>query len=73
MQKWEYLCIEGHHSSNKKIAVTRENFNLVEGRPNIVEYLNKLGAEGWELVNCFASEYGETKTSYYFLKRESGL
>ncbi|MCR4713253.1 MAG: hypothetical protein K5751_02605 [Treponemataceae bacterium] len=56
MKKFEYM---GSATINKKIEATYGKYN----QPNIDEFLNRLGAEGWEIMP-------DPKCAGYFAKRE---
>ncbi|MBM3180852.1 MAG: hypothetical protein FJZ86_10910 [Chloroflexi bacterium] len=67
MTKWEYLQVEVHYSSplNKENLVTANGktiFRDAVNIPNLPDYFNLLGKDGWELVNF-------KKGWVYFFKR----
>ena len=69
MQKWEYIEVTAPMRENgKSVRIYR---NATEALPesmtsSLYDYLNKLGNEGWELVN-FA--FYPNKTAFYYFKR----
>ena len=59
MTKWEYLIIQPseHRNVDKPWTVNgRELRNWKKG-PDIYDYINQLGDEGWELVNVASAAY----------------
>ena len=66
MQKWEYLSVdfgmEGYSLNGEKPVANYERSTTGQPsiKPQVVETLNKLGREGWELIET---------TPYYYLKR----
>lgn len=70
MQKWEYLQVHVEFSKNKLVASVDGDTVLDTNGPGtekeLTQYLNSLGAEGWELVNADKNEYGFRN---YFFKR----
>lgn len=53
MQKWEYLTLYRYGSGwylDNEIIDKKAEYNIVNGDP-IHVYLNRLGDQGWELVN----------------------
>jgi hypothetical protein len=69
MQKWEYIEVTAPmREDSKSVHIYR---NGTEALPesmasSLYDYLNKLGNEGWELVN-FA--FYPNRTAFYYLKR----
>lgn len=69
MQKWEYIEVTAPmREDGKAVHIYR---NATEAVPesiasSLYDYLNKLGNEGWELVN-FA--FYPNKTAFYYFKR----
>jgi len=70
MQNWEYLFLEAHIQPPSSQHVIRINGEILTDRPNLWEYLRKLGEEGWELVNAYGSSYGERNRDYFVFKRQ---
>ncbi|MDX6383153.1 MAG: hypothetical protein QOK48_726 [Blastocatellia bacterium] len=65
MQKWEYLLVDFHthnYSLNggEPINYERPTAGQSNTKPQMVDTLNKLGREGWELIES---------TPYYCFKR----
>ncbi len=69
MQKWEYLYLEAHLQSAARPQATKANGQLLEDRPNLWEYINKLGDEGWELVNVYNYAEPSRHKDYFVFKR----
>jgi len=69
MQKWEYIEVTAPmREDGKAVHIYR---NGTEALPetmasSLYDYLNKLGNEGWELVN-FA--FYPNRTAFYYFKR----
>ena len=69
MQKWEYIEVtDPMREDGKSVHIYR---NGTEALPesmaaSLYDYLNKLGDEGWELVN-FA--FYPNRTAFYYFKR----
>jgi hypothetical protein len=69
MQKWEYIEVTAPMREDGKAV---HNYsNGTEALPetmasSLYDYLNKLGNEGWELVN-FA--FYPNRTAFYYFKR----
>jgi len=61
MQKWEYMSVEA-----KPIIVASVNNGIpvTQKKPDI-EYLNEIGADGWELVSIIT----QGDSFRFFLKR----
>jgi hypothetical protein len=56
MQKWEYLLIYVDITKWYRNGIQIGNFNhrwFIDKQP-LADYLNKLGDEGWELVNAIS-------------------
>jgi hypothetical protein len=69
MQKWEYLRLDVHYKDPKDPGVQSVFSNYDENIsnvtfPDIHNYINKLGGEGWEMVGERAS--GERNPAFYF-------
>ena len=69
MQKWEYIEVTAPmREDGKSVHIYR---NGTEALPetmasSLYDYLNKLGNEGWELIN-FA--FYPNRTAFYYFKR----
>lgn len=59
MQKWEYLQVSTFRTGNKieSITVNGEETPFNKGLPDFFEYINKLGIEGWEMINSSSTTY----------------
>jgi hypothetical protein len=71
MTKWEYCEVTAPMRDDSKSI--RVYLNGVEVLPEsktsvLYEYLNKLGSEGWEMIN-FA--FYPNRTAFYYFKRAS--
>jgi hypothetical protein len=69
MKKWEYMEVTAPLRDDGKAV--RIYSNGVEALPEssasaLYDYLNKLGGEGWEMIN-FA--FYPNKTAFYYFKR----
>ena len=69
MAKWEYLIILASNTvgSANRLAPQVKNGQLIKNwqkGPDIYEYINELGKEGWELVAT------ETPMRYVFKRRK---
>jgi hypothetical protein len=73
MQKWAYLQIHVE-SSKAKLTASVSGTQISEKKEfenlsMLMNYLDSLGAEGWEMVNADRNEYGFQN---YFFKRPIG-
>lgn len=69
MQKWEYIEVTAPmRDDGKAVHIYRNGTEAVPEAmaSSLYDYLNKLGNEGWELVN-FA--FYPNRTAFYYLKR----
>jgi hypothetical protein len=69
MQKWEYIEVTAPmRDDGKSVRVYLNGTEAFpESRPDVLyDYLNKLGKEGWEMIN-FA--FHPTRTAFYYFKR----
>jgi hypothetical protein len=69
MQKWEYIEITAPmRDDGKAVRLYRNGTEAVPEAlaASLYDYLNKLGREGWELVN-FA--FYPNRTVFYYFKR----
>jgi hypothetical protein len=69
MEKWEYIEVTAPMREDGKAV--RIYLNGVEALPEtsasvLYEYLNKLGSDGWEMIN-FA--FYPNRTAFYYFKR----
>ncbi|MBN1563563.1 MAG: hypothetical protein JXA10_06985 [Anaerolineae bacterium] len=69
MTKWEYLVVLASNTggSENRLAPQIENGRLIKNwqkGPDIYEYMNELGAQGWELVAT------ETTLRYVFKRQK---
>jgi hypothetical protein len=66
MQKWEYLILRGSYY-NEHIYVYLNSVNVLSDVNEIdfLKYLNKLGNDGWEMVN-YHEEEEHPMWSYHF-------
>ncbi len=69
MQKWEYLYLEGYLLSATKPRAMKVNNEPLSERPNLWEYINQLGAEGWELVNAYNLSKPDVHKDFFVFKR----
>jgi len=72
MQRWEYLFVEAHIQPPSAQHVVRINSDIQTERPNLWEYLTKVGEEGWELVNAYNNSLSERNRDYFIFKRLKG-
>ena len=63
MRTWEYKIIDSHE-------VPREGALRGRSREALEEYLNQLGADGWEVVNIDALEFESRRSFVGIAKRE---
>ena len=63
MRTWEYKIIDSHD-------VPREGTLRGRSREALEEYLNQLGADGWEVVNIDALELESRMNFFGIAKRE---
>ncbi len=69
MKKWEYLEITAPmRGDGKSVRIYRngEEAHSESMSSALYEYLNQLGAEGWEMIN-FA--FYPNRTAFYYFKR----
>ena len=72
MQKWEYLEVLKVFGKDMRIipskgkALFSDKGDIV---PKFSEYLDSLGAEGWELVNAQERDFGSDNHATYYFKR----
>jgi len=69
MKKWEYIEVTAPMRDDGKSV--RLYLNGVEALPEssaaaLYDYLNKLGADGWEMINC---AFYPNPTAFYYFKR----
>ena len=73
MQTWEYLHVWANVAGNRWRPHEVDGVELPDWRagPAIAEYLNRVGAEGWELVGFAAEVRGGAGTTslHLVLKR----
>jgi hypothetical protein len=70
MQKWEYIRVHVE-ISNAKIVASANGEQVLNVKSSAVEndltnYLDSLGADGWEMISAQKNEYGFQN---YFFKR----
>ena len=56
MRKWEYKYLDS-------LDIEEGDFLAIKSRESVEEYLNQLGAEGWEVINLDFVEV-EGRTSF---------
>lgn len=62
MVKWEYLYVEAERDevariNGKMVGEFKGFFMTITGRPTMIEFLEKSGQDGWEVVGmCPATE-----------------
>jgi hypothetical protein len=69
MQKWEYIEVTApRRADDKSVRIYLNGTEaLAESMSSaLYDYLNKLGNEGWEMIN-FA--FYPNKTAFYYFKR----
>ena len=69
MQKWEYIEVTAPmREDGKSVHIYRNGTEAIPETmaSSLYDYLNKLGSEGWELVN-FA--FYPNRTAFYYFKR----
>ena len=69
MKKWEYIEVTAPMRDDNKSVRIYLNGKEVQSESAIAalyDFLNKLGSEGWEMVN-FA--FYPNKTAFYYFKR----
>lgn len=69
MQKWEYIEVTAPmREDGKSVRVYRNGTEAIPESmaSSLYDYLNKLGNEGWELIN-FA--FYPNRTAFYYFKR----
>ncbi|MDF2593558.1 MAG: hypothetical protein K0S75_3024 [Clostridia bacterium] len=66
MERWEYQTIKMQTKGFTGGILETQSFDTE---------LNKLGAEGWELVSCFGTNqsYGQTREVVAVFKRKLGI
>ena len=74
VEQWEYLAVAGPSTSNFTATGNprmRKEPNVAFGREAFVleQHLDKLGANGWELVSVAGPP---TDPAYYFKRRKQG-
>ena len=69
MKKWEYIEVTApmrEDGKSVRIYLNGEEV-LPESRTSVLyDYLNKLGNEGWEMINC---AFYPNRTAFYYFKR----
>jgi hypothetical protein len=78
MKKWEYLEVQPatpFGGGLKAMVVNRRELRNWEQGPDFHEYINQLGAEGWELVTVVQASRlvvmkGKGESYLYVFKRE---
>ncbi len=62
-KKWEYRVVDSHE-------IPGVNFTEARKKSDIVEYLNRLGQEGWEIINLDMTESQAMFNFFGVAKRE---
>jgi hypothetical protein len=62
-KKWEYCVVDSHE-------VPGVNFTDKRNKPDITAYLNRLGQEGWEIINLDMTESQAHFNFFGVAKRE---
>jgi len=62
-KKWEYCVVDSHE-------VPGVNFGEARNKSDIVDYLNRLGQEGWEIINLDMTESQALFNFFGVAKRE---
>ena len=81
MQKWEYLFVSCRYHKGRPVSnqdwkpwyVNGQELRDWQKQPNISEYSNQLGAQGWELVSLMTgrNRLGDTDAYRLVFKRPS--
>lgn len=69
MKKWEYIEVTApmrDDNQSVRIYLNGEETIPESQKPALYDFLNKLGKEGWEMVN-FA--FYPNRTAFYYFKR----
>jgi hypothetical protein len=69
MKKWEYIEVTAPmRDDGKSVRIYLNGEEVVsESKSSVLyEYLNKLGSEGWEMINF---TFYPNKTAFYYFKR----
>ena len=73
MQKWEYAFVtcEYHNNGWRPQYVNCQEIRDWKRGPDISDFSNQLGADGWELVNLMTghNEFGNTSAYRLVFKR----
>jgi hypothetical protein len=67
MQKWEYLDLTAQFYSRNGVHcfINGQNVPNPQTIPNLYQYINQLGEDGWELVNSYGERASSLTTSRY--------